>query len=379
MYSFAFVMDQQVGLRTHALNVQAAVGRDHSIRSTWVPVSYHQGSGWLQRLPGIPASIRGTLVGTQEIRRGLAGIGELEAVLWATWAAKFVPDLVSRVPAFFALDMTPVQMEQMGEHYGYTHARARFFGGWKRRATERLYEKAVHLFPWSDWVAESLRTDYGVPAAKITPISPGVDLELYHPEPAARAGDGTVRLLFVGGDFARKGGDLLLRWARETRTKSRWQLHVVTRDQVPAVPGVVVHRNLSNNSAELVRLYQQSDLFVLPTLADCYSLVALEAMACELPVITSRLGGIPEIVEEGETGYLLTPGDYAGLAARLDLLIEDAALRRGMGQAARRRAVQRFDSRGNAARVLDAMKQVVPGSVGLPGRPQLVESGGERR
>jgi glycosyltransferase involved in cell wall biosynthesis len=367
MYSFAFVMDQQVGLRTHSLSVQAAVGRDRSIRPTWVPVSYDSGRGWLKQTPGIPASLRGTLMGAQEIRRGLAGAGDLQAVLWATWAAKWVPDLVCRVPAFFTLDMTPVQMEQMGEHYGYTRARAQFFGTWKRRATERLYARAVHLFPWSDWVAASLRDDYGVPAEKITPISPGVDLDLYRPDPAARVADRVVRLLFVGGDFARKGGEHLLRWARETRTPSRWELHVVTRDDVPAVPGVVVHRGLSNNSPELVALYRTSDLFVLPTLADCYSLVALEAMACELPVVISSLGGIPEIVQEGKTGHLLAPGDYRGLAACLDRLVGDAELRRSMGQAARRRAVERFDSRRNAAQVLEAMKQVAPQVAGPPG------------
>ena len=374
MYRFAFVMDQQVGLRTHSLNVQAAVDGDRSIQSTWVPVSYDSGSGWLKETPGIPAALRGTLMGAVQIRRGLGDIDDLQAVLWATWAAKCVPDLVGRAPAFFALDLTPVQMEQMGELYGYTRARARWFGGWKRRATERLYDRAVQLFPWSNWVAASLRDDYGVPAEKITPISPGVDLDLYRPGPAEPDGDGVVRLLFVGGDFLRKGGDLLLRWARETRVAHRWELHVVTRDEVPVIPGVVLHRGLTNHSPELVRLYQQSDLFVLPTLADCYSLVALEAMACALPVVISRLGGIPEIVEEGKTGYLLTPGDYPSLAARLDLLVQDEALRRSLGQAGRRRAVERFDSRANAMRVLEAMKQVVPQPAAPPGRAELTES-----
>ena len=131
------------------------------------------------------------------------------------------------------MDMTPTQMESMGALYGYGRARARFGAGWKRRATDRLYAQAVHLFPWNEWVAASLKSDYGVSANKITAISPGVDQELFRPSADMRAEDGRVRLLFVGGDFARKGGDLLLRWAKETRIGGPWELHLVTRDIVP--------------------------------------------------------------------------------------------------------------------------------------------------
>lgn len=378
-YRFAFVMDQQVGLRTHAMNVQNAVCGDCSIRSTWVPVTYDLARGWQKQLPGIPASLRGSLMGAAEIRRGLQGKPDLDAILWATWAAKCVPELVRRVTSFLVMDMTPTQMENMGELYGYTRARARFMGGWKRRATERLYRQAVHLFPWSNWVADSLRGDYGVPAHKITPISPGVDTSLYQPDFSKRGNDGVVRVLFVGGDFARKGGELLLRWARNTRIRTPWELHLVTRDQVPPQAGIFVHRNLSNNSPELIDLYQRCDLFVLPTLADCYSLVSLEAMASGLPVIVSRLGGIPEILDEGNTGYLIEPGDYSALALHLDQLVRDASLRRVMGTAARRRVCEHFDARTNVDRILTTMKSAVRRHECQPELRQIAESYGTAR
>jgi len=376
-YHFAFVMDQQVGLRTHAMNVEQAVSRDRSIRPAWVPVSYELDNGWQKRVPGIPAALRGTLMGAEEIRRGLQRAGEVQAVLWASWAAKCVPDLMARVPSFLVMDMTPVQMEGMGELYGYSRARARFLGNWKRRATERLYAQATHLFPWSNWVAASLCSDYGVPGDKVSPLSPGVDVSLYHPDPDARGQDGVVRVLFVGGDFARKGGDLLLRWARETRLRARLELHLVTRDPVPSQRRVIVHQEIKNNSPELVRLYQESDLLVLPTRADCYSLVSLEAMASGLPVVTSRLGGIPEIVAEGETGLLTWPGDYPALAAALDQLIEDPELRARMGAAARKRACAQFDARANVERILAMMKNAVrqPGC-GRGARPAREGAGG---
>ena len=355
-YRFAFVLDQQVGLKTQALNWERVAAEEPSVDAAIIPVCYQADAGLLSRLPVLPSGIRGTLRGVGEIRAGLAEAGPRDAVLWATWAAKSVPASIQAAPAFLVMDMTPIQMEAMGDRYGYGKARARFGAAWKRRATDRLYADARHLFPWNEWVARSLRDDYGVPAHKITPVSPGVDRHLFRPDPPGRPGDGVVRLLFVGGDFARKGGELLLRWAEGTQVAVPWELHLVTRDTVPPAPNVVVHQGVANNSPELVRLYQRSDLFVLPTLADCYSLVAMEAMACGLPVVISRLGGIPEIIAEGQTGFGLEPGDFPALALRLDQLVSDARLRQEMGAASLRRAQERFDCRTNLGRILDAMK-----------------------
>lgn len=364
MHHFAFVMDQQVGLRTQALNWERVAAEDPTVTATWVPVCYEAHAGLLSTLPGLPAGIKGTLSGVKEIRDGVGDASRFEAILWATWAAKSVPALVSAAPAFLVMDMTPVQMEAMGALYGYSSLRARFGAGFKRRATDKLYRAASHFFPWNEWVAVSLREDYGIAPERITPVSPGVDQSLFSPgseiRPSSeiRPGGGPVRLLFVGGNFARKGGDLLLRWARETQIQIPWELHIVTRDAVPETLHTAVHAGLANNSPELIQLYRESDVFVLPTLADCYSLVAMEAMSCGLPVVTTRLGGIPEIVADGETGFLLEPGDYPSLALRLDQLVTDSALRLSMGAASLRRARERFDCRINMGRILEMMKTV---------------------
>jgi glycosyltransferase involved in cell wall biosynthesis len=256
------------------------------------------------------------------------------------------------------MDMTPIQMERMGELYGYSRARASFLGGWKRRATDRLYGEAAHLFAWSDWVANSLKRDYRLPDHKVSTVPPGVDVSRFSPEGGAKPEDGVVRLLFVGGDFQRKGGDLLLRWARETQVQTQWELNIVTRDAQTDLPrNVHIHHGIENNSPELLRLYRQSDIFVLPTRADCFSLVAIEAMASGLPVVISNLGGIPEIVTDDETGYLIPPDDYGTLANRLDHLVRVPHVRARMGHAARSHAVTRFDARHNVGRILNRMRQ----------------------
>ena len=198
------MLDRQVSLKTQALNWACTAAEDPATRPTW----YEADEGLLSRLPRVPSDIKGSLRGIAEIKAGLEQ-KDFDAALWGTWAAKSVLSQVSTFPAFLVTDMTPAQMEAMGALYG--SARARFGAGLKRRVTEKLYAQAQHLFPWNDWVAQSLRDDYGVPANKITAVSPGVDQALLRPDVSVRAGDSTVRLLFVGGDFHRKGGDLLLR------------------------------------------------------------------------------------------------------------------------------------------------------------------------
>jgi N-acetyl-alpha-D-glucosaminyl L-malate synthase BshA len=85
-----------------------------------------------------------------------------------------------------------------------------------------------------------------------------------------------------------------------------------------------------------------ADLFLLPSEYESFGLAALEAMACEVPIIASRAGGIPEVVIEGENGHLRPVGDVDGMAAAAIALLSDEPRRRAMGLASRRRAVEVF-------------------------------------
>ncbi len=95
---------------------------------------------------------------------------------------------------------------------------------------------------------------------------------------------------------------------------------------------------------ELAALYNLADLFVHPVLCeDAFPNTILEAMACEVPVIASKTGGIPESVVEGQTGLLINPGDEQMLAEAVGRLLQDEGLRRRMGKEGRRRVGQRFN------------------------------------
>jgi len=86
-----------------------------------------------------------------------------------------------------------------------------------------------------------------------------------------------------------------------------------------------------------------ADAFMIPSGSETFGLAALEAMACEVPVVASNIGGLPELVVEGETGYLCELGDIDGFTDRLYTLLTDDAMQSRMAKAARKRAVDVFD------------------------------------
>ncbi len=106
-----------------------------------------------------------------------------------------------------------------------------------------------------------------------------------------------------------------------------------------ALAGRVTFLGASENVPEILNAL---DVFVLPSLMEGMSNTILEAMSCALPVAATRVGGNPELVQEGRTGFLLTPGDATQLAAQLELLAANEELRRDFGAAGRRRVLEDF-------------------------------------
>ena len=93
---------------------------------------------------------------------------------------------------------------------------------------------------------------------------------------------------------------------------------------------------------DLGPIFRGWDIFAMPSLEEGFGVAALEAMAEGLPVVATSVGGLPEVVEDGQTGYLVPPSDVATLSERLRLLILDPKRRRAMGAAGRERARNHF-------------------------------------
>ena len=105
-------------------------------------------------------------------------------------------------------------------------------------------------------------------------------------------------------------------------------------DQLANDLGVRSHVIFQPGSSDVEEWLRATDIFVLPSHSESFSNALLEAMACGCCVIGSRVGGTPELIHEGETGFLFEAGDADDLAAKLRLALDDAALRTRLSAAA---------------------------------------------
>jgi glycosyltransferase involved in cell wall biosynthesis len=273
------------------------------------------------------------------------------AVLW--------PLHVRRTPTLLWMDVTPVQLDALADTYGHPVSGNRAARFVKHALVGRALRTAALCVAWSNWVRRSLVADYDVSEWRTLVVPPGIELSRWKmPQRDPFTGKGGLpRLLFVGGDFRRKGGDVLLEVFR-ARLRGRCVLDIVTRDPVPAEDGVRVHRRLSAGSPELVALYREASVFVLPTRGDCTPIAVIEAMAMGLPVVASKLAGIPELIEDGRSGHLVTPGEAGALGVALDSLVADDSKRRRMGARGRAIVEARHDARRTTERLFELAESI---------------------
>jgi glycosyltransferase involved in cell wall biosynthesis len=343
----AFVMEQHLGHRTYADNLRAALSDAPDLEAHWVAVRYATTSKWWERVP--VEGIRAALRGRAEVRRGLADI-DVDACVFNTQ----VPAVLGgrharRTPYVLCMDDTPRLMDSQGARH-YSHRADSGPTGWaKYRYNRQVFRDAAGLAPWSNWARASLIDDYGVDPDRIEVIPPGVDVSTW--QPADHVDDGPMKILFVGFDFERKGGEILLR-AFETLPAGRAELRIVTQSAVPPRAGVEVHRGMSPNDPALRALFRTSDVFVLPSVFEMFGIAAVEAAAAGLPLIVTSVGGLGDLVVDGVTGFTMAPGDVDALAGHLHTLVEQPALRRKLGAAARQRAELEFDAGTNARRLV---------------------------
>jgi glycosyltransferase involved in cell wall biosynthesis len=169
--------------------------------------------------------------------------------------------------------------------------------------------------PAADWS----RTDHGLPPS-----------------------DGRIRLLFVGNRTRRKGFDLLP--SIMDRLPADYVLYYTSSFQsvqaAPPHPRMIPIGTPDRDG--LVAAYQSSDILLFPARVEGFGIVAAEAGACGKPVVTSNASALPEVVEDGVTGFTCRRDDVDDFAARLLQLGQDAELRRVMGQRARDKIVGSF-------------------------------------
>jgi glycosyltransferase involved in cell wall biosynthesis len=236
-----------------------------------------------------------------------------------------------------------------------------------RRWWERLIRTAIYralnvtAFKRADHVVatfEPLRTEivgrWGVPAANVSVIPNGAPEEFSRPVNGNGSANGGLPrgfdhyCLFVGRLTDRKAPDFVVRALVEADDvccvfagDGPLRRHV---EHLAEDLGVAERTAFLGNvdPGSLGPLYTSADLLILPSVSEASPLVVTEAMACGTPVLATRIAGIPSLVEDWETGFLVHPDNIGELAVALRFLMRDGQLRKRMSENARARASERF-------------------------------------
>jgi glycosyltransferase involved in cell wall biosynthesis len=110
---------------------------------------------------------------------------------------------------------------------------------------------------------------------------------------------------------------------------------------------------------ELVKWYQKATIFVCPSLSEPFGIVNLEALSCETPVIASKVGGIPEVIQNNKNGLLVQPGNPKQLAEAIQFLLDDERLREKYGEEGRRMVLQQFSQEVIAKKILEIYNELL--------------------
>ncbi|MER6110315.1 glycogen synthase [Streptomyces hirsutus] len=249
--------------------------------------------------------------------------------------------------------LRPWKAEQLGGGYALS--------GWAERTAVEAADAVIA-------VSEAMREDIlgcypALDPARVHVVRNGIDTRLYRPDPGTEALDrigldpSRPYVLFVGRITRQKGVPQLLRAVRGIDPAAQ----VVLCAGAPDTPEIErefreLYEELSRVRAgvhwvpqmlprpEVIQLLTHAAAFVCPSVYEPLGIVNLEAMACGTPVVASRVGGVPEVVEDGVTGVLVPVDDVfeQGLAHALDSVLGDPEAARRMGEAGRERAVGVF-------------------------------------
>ncbi len=240
------------------------------------------------------------------------------------------------------------------------------------RAIERRYLSTVDAAVCNSHATRQSVRDTGGPPADRTVVAPPAgdrfDPDVDGREIADRAHEGPLRVAFVGNIEPRKGLDTLV--DALARLDDPWELTAVGRHRDGSYVRAVRQRVATTGTGERVRLpgrlsdpeladvLRSSHALAVPSRHEGFGIVYLEGMSFGLPAVATIAGGAAEVVEDGETGFLVDPDDPAGLAGALATLAGDRDRLARMGRAARRRYERHPDWTETTARVRSLLRAV---------------------
>ncbi len=310
-------------------------------------------------------------------------------------AATSILDLPKHVPAVVSIDLTWKLAFQESRYHNSPLLRATL------DLERRIFKRCDLVISFSDWAAASVIDDYGIPASKVKVVRNGVTLPPpmtgirngrhgnghangnghvslngnghhanghgngngygngHHPNGRHEPVDELLKLGFIGNGFIRKGGDLLLKVHQE-QFADQAHLTLVTGDPPKGVAGL---RNVEVMTEVpwidlMTSVLPGFDLFVFPTRFDYSPYAVIEAMTAGVPVISTRVGAIPEMIEDGVGGFLIEADREAPLVDRVGWALDNRAQLPEMGARGRERAVAHYAAETNYPRLLDTLAEV---------------------
>ncbi|RZJ09824.1 MAG: glycosyltransferase [Rubrivivax sp.] len=216
----------------------------------------------------------------------------------------------------------------------------------------------------------------GVSPEDVTCVPNGVDTAMFSPRPRGRSSlrealglaQQTPLLGFVGRLSPEKAPDVFLRAAQALRTRcpearavmvgdGPMQQSLMAQAEQLGLTGWLHFLGLRD---DMPAIFSELDVVASTSHSEAMPLALMEAMASGLPVVATRVGGVPDLVEHGRTGWLAAPDDSGDIAARCALLLADAALREAMGRRSRQRVVEHFDLGECVQRMGKLLDRLVP-------------------
>lgn len=266
-----------------------------------------------------------------------------------------------------------------------SHARTRYqrvtLSRWYAftRMQTRVARRLERIVTVSESSRHDIVKDHGVDARRVQVVPVGVDPDLFRPIPGIERVAGRL-VTTASADVTMKGLRYLLEAVAKLRTERDVSLVVIGRPKEGGRSAETIERlGLTDvvsfvtgvSDQRIYELYSEAELAIVPSLYEGFSLPAIEAMSCGVPLVSTTGGALPEVVgADGDTALLVAPGDSEALAAKIRMALDDPALRAAVGARGRERVIDNWSWRHTAERTLEQYRALLAATPPrpLPGR-----------